>query len=67
LQTGSSSDADVQTFDAKNIEFFAIYGMFARTRGRGVEPVPTFCGKGGKVSFRDFVWTFFMDGPLSRY
>jgi len=32
-------------FDAKNFEFFEIYGVFARIRGEGVEPVQTFCGQ----------------------
>jgi len=29
-------------FGAKNIGFFEIYGVSARTRGEGVEPVRTF-------------------------
>jgi len=34
-------------------------------RKRGVEPVQTFCGQGGRGGsiFRDFVRTSFMDGP----
>jgi len=39
-----SSDADVRTFDAKNIGFLEIYGVSARTRG--VETVRTFFGNG---------------------
>jgi len=31
-------------FSAKNIGFFKIYGVSARTRG--IEPVRTFCGQG---------------------
>jgi len=49
-----SSDADVRTFWRKNFEFFEIYGVSAQTRrGRG-------------SVFRDFVQTFFMDGPWTR-
>jgi len=33
-------------FAAKNIGFFEMYGVSARTRG--VEPVRTFCGRGGQ-------------------
>jgi len=33
-------------FGAKNIGFFEIYGVSARTRKEGVEPVRTFFGKG---------------------
>jgi len=51
-------------FGGKNIGFFEICDVPARTRGRGVEPVRTFCGQGGRGSiFRDFVRTSFMDGP----
>jgi len=28
-------------FGAKNFEFFEVYGVLARTRGRGVEPMHT--------------------------
>jgi len=38
-------------FGAKNFGFFEIYGVSARTRGKG-------------SIFRDFVRTSFMDGPL---
>jgi len=44
-------------FGAKNFGFFEIYGVFARTRGEGVEPVRTFCEQGGRGSiFCDFLW-----------
>jgi len=59
-----SSDAHVRTFGEKNknIGFFEIYGVPARTWG--VEPVRTFCGQKEKGSiFRNFVQTAFMDGP----
>jgi len=36
-------------FDAKNCKFFKIYGVSARTRGEGVEPVWTICGQGGSI------------------
>jgi len=49
-------------FDSKTSKFFEIYSVSARTRGRGVKPVRTFCEQGGKGSiFRDFVRTSFMD------
>jgi len=47
-------------FDAKNIGFFEIYRVSARTRGEGFEPVRT---RGKGWIFRDFVRTYFMDGP----
>jgi len=48
-------------FRAKNLDFFfKIYGMSARTR-RGIETVRT-RGEEGSI-FRDFVQTYFMDGP----
>jgi len=46
-------------FGAKNFGFFEIYGVSAQTKGRGVEPVRTFCGF-------DFVRTSFMYGSLSN-
>jgi len=53
-------------FGAKNFGIFEIYGVSARTRREGVEPVRTFFGQGGGGSiFLDFVGTSFMDGPLS--
>jgi len=43
-------------FVAKNLGFFEIFGVSARTRR--VEPVRTFCGQGERGSiFRDFVRT----------
>jgi len=36
---------------AKNFEFFEIYGVSARARGEGVEPVPSFYGQGGRGQF----------------
>jgi len=38
-------------FGTKNLEFFEIYGVYAWTRGEGVEPVLTFFGKGEGVNF----------------
>jgi len=35
-------------FDAKNFGFFEIYGVSARTRGEGVEPVQKFFGQVGR-------------------
>jgi len=46
-------------FDVKNFGFFEICYVSARTKG--VQPVRTFCGQGGGVSFRDFVRTSFMN------
>jgi len=37
-------------FDAKNFEFFEIYGVSVWTKGEGVEPVRTFFGQGGRGS-----------------
>jgi len=54
---GSSLDADVRTFWCKNLEYFEIYGVSARTRGVSAEKE-----EGGSI-FRDFVRTSFMDGP----
>jgi len=52
-------------FGAKNFGFFESFGVSARTRGEGVEPVRTFCGQGERGStFRDFERTSFMDDPL---
>jgi len=52
-------------FGAGNFGFFNIYGVFTRTKGKGVKPVRTFFEQGRKGSiFRDFVQTSFMDGPL---
>jgi len=42
-------------FSAKNIGFFEIYGVSARTRGWGVEPVRTFFGQGGRRSNVNFL------------
>jgi len=36
---------------AKNIGFFEIYGVSARTRGERVEPVRTVCGQGKRGQF----------------
>jgi len=53
-------------FGAKNIRFFEIYGVSARTRGRGFSQYRHFADKGeGESIFRDFVRTSFMDGPLT--
>jgi len=60
---GGSSDAGDRTFSEKNFGCFEIYGVSARTRGEGVEPVRTFFGQ-GELIFRDFVRMSFMDGPL---
>jgi len=50
-------------FGAKSIGFFKIYGVSARKKGVGVEPVRTFFGQGGGVNFRNFVRASFMGGP----
>jgi len=51
-------------FGAKNI-VFDIYGVSAWTRGKGVEPVRTFCRQEERGSiFSDFVRTSFMEGHL---
>jgi len=53
-------------FGAKNIGFFEIFDVSARTRS-GVEPVRIFCRQGEKGSiFPDFVRTYFMYDPLSN-
>jgi len=52
-------------FGAKKLRIFQIYGVFARTKGKGVEPVRKFFGqwgKGGSI-FRGIVRTSFIDGP----
>jgi len=46
-------------FGAKLFGFFEIYGVSARKRGDGVEPVRTFNGQREGSIFRDFV---FMNG-----
>jgi len=54
-------------FGAKNFEFFEIYGVSARTKGRGLSQCGHFVDKGsGSSVFRDFVRTSFMHGPLSN-
>jgi len=40
-------------FGAKNFGFFEIYSVYARTRGEG-----------WLSQFREFLRTFFIDGPL---
>jgi len=57
---GGSSDWTSALFDAKNSGFFEIYGVFARTRRKGVEPVLTFFGQEGRGQF---IAISFMDGP----
>jgi len=49
-------------FGGKNFGFYKIYGESARTGGRGIEPVRTFCEQSGSI-FRNFVRTPFMDSP----
>jgi len=42
----------------KAFGFFEIYGVFARTKGEGFEPLQTFSGEGGRGStFADSLWT----------
>jgi len=45
-----SSDATHALFDAKDFGYFEIYGVFAQTCGRGIEPVRIFCEQGGGCS-----------------
>jgi len=47
-------------FEAKSSDIFEIYGLSARTREEGVEPVRTM-GRGS--IYCDFVCTSFTDGP----
>jgi len=55
-------------FGAKNVGFFAIYGVSARTiRGGGVEPVRTFSDKGGGVNFSRFCVDVFYERPLITF
>jgi len=49
-------------FGAKDLGFFEIYGVSARTRRRGLNQCGHFAGKGEESIFRDFVRTSFMDG-----
>jgi len=52
-------------FDAKHSVFFEIYGVSARTGGKGVEPVRTFCGQGGRgINFSRFCANVFYGWPL---
>jgi len=55
-----SSVADVRTFWCKNIGFFEIYGVSARTRE--VKPVQTFCGQ-REVNFSRFCADVLYGGP----
>jgi len=48
-------------YDVNNIAFFEIYGVSARTRWEGAEPLRTFVDKGDGSIFRDFVRTSFME------
>jgi len=41
-------------FRAKTFGFFEIFDVSVRTRGKGVEPVRTFCQQGGGVNFSRF-------------
>jgi len=50
-------------FLVQKLWIFEIYGVSVQTKG--VEPVRTFCGQGGKF-FRDFMWMSFMDGSLVK-
>jgi len=49
-------------FGVKNLGFFGIYGVSARTRGGGVSQCGHF--RTEKSIFRDFVLMSFMDGSL---
>jgi len=51
-------------FGAKNSGFFENYGVSARTRG--LSQCRHFLDKEEPI-FRDFVWTFFIDGPKSKF
>jgi len=51
-------------FGVKNFGFSKIYGVSAQTRGRGVEPVRTFCGQGG-VNFFVILCRHLLWMPLS--
>jgi len=54
-------------FGAKNIEFFEIYGVSARTKWE-VEPVLTFFGQGGEgVNFSRFCADVFYGRPLTGF
>jgi len=52
-------------FGARNFRFFEIYGVSARTRGKGYSQCEHLADKGGEGSiFHDFVRTSFINGPL---
>jgi len=50
-------------FVTKTFGFFEIYGMSARTRGKGLSQCGHVADKGKGSIFRDFVRTSFMNGP----
>jgi len=50
-------------FAVKNIGFFKIHGVSARTRGEWLNQCGHFVDNGRGSIFRDFVQTSFMDGP----
>jgi len=61
---GSASDVVVRTFWCKNLGFFEIYGVSARTRGQVDKPVLTFRGQGG-VNFLRFCVDVCYGRPLT--
>jgi len=63
-EEGGSSDVDVRTFWCKNLEFFEIYGVSARTRGcwASADILRT---RGRGVNFSRFCADVFYRRPLS--
>jgi len=54
-------------FGAKTFRFFEIYDVFTQTKGRGIEPVQTFCGQGGEVvNFSRFCADILYGRPLMK-
>jgi len=54
---------DVRTFWCKNLGFFEIYGVSARTRGLRWSSADILWTRGRRWIFRDFMQTYFMNGP----
>jgi len=50
-------------FGVKTFGFFENFGVSARTRGKGLSQYGHFAYEGEGSIFRDFVRTYFMDGP----
>jgi len=62
------TSALLQKIYAKSFGFFEICDVSARTRGKGVKPVQTFCGQPGRgINFSQFCADVFYGRPLTLF